>query len=100
MSRAGQITSRAKRAQWAAFVVKFRRRQAEALNPPAGGCLIMRREDIHLIDEVRETIIATKLECGTVECPKCGKRIAFRVSSYNGHVHARCETLDCIAWME
>ena len=59
----------------------------------------MKREDLHLIDEVRKTIIKTKLAHGTVLCPKCGAQIAFTVAG-NGHVHARCETQDCIAWME
>jgi hypothetical protein len=37
---------------------------------------------------------------GSVECPTCGKRLGFSVASSNGHIHARCETPDCLAWME
>lgn len=37
----------------------------------------------------------------SVECPVCQKgRIYYRVSGYNGHMHARCETEGCVAWME
>lgn len=38
---------------------------------------------------------------GTVECPKCkGKLNWTRAVGYNNHVHARCETPDCLSWME
>lgn len=33
-------------------------------------------------------------------CPICAKRIRFSISSCNGHMHARCETEDCINFME
>lgn len=35
-----------------------------------------------------------------VECPVCKARLHLSQSSYNGHVHAQCETADCIAFME
>lgn len=34
------------------------------------------------------------------ECPVCGGRLHLRIAACNGHVHAKCETLDCVAWME
>lgn len=37
---------------------------------------------------------------GQLECPVCGGQLAFSRSGYNGHVHARCSTEDCVAWME
>lgn len=36
----------------------------------------------------------------TVECPVCKGRLHLSQSSYNGHVWAKCETEDCVAWME
>lgn len=35
-----------------------------------------------------------------IECPKCKGRLHLSQSSYNGHVHGRCETEDCVSWME
>jgi hypothetical protein len=35
-----------------------------------------------------------------VECPACKGRLHLAQSSYNGHVHARCETDACVAFME
>jgi hypothetical protein len=35
-----------------------------------------------------------------VECPVCKGRLHLSQSSYNGHVHGKCETPDCVAWME
>jgi hypothetical protein len=35
-----------------------------------------------------------------IECPVCKGRLHLSQSSYNGHVHAKCETADCVAFME
>lgn len=35
-----------------------------------------------------------------IECPKCQGRLHMFQSSYNGHVHGKCETEDCLQWME
>lgn len=35
-----------------------------------------------------------------IECPVCHGRLHLSQSSYNGHVHGKCETADCVAWME
>lgn len=50
----------------------------------------------------RTAIIATKQRAGAVDCPKCGGNgaLRFTVSSYNGHVHAACNTEGCLSWME
>lgn len=38
---------------------------------------------------------------GEDECPICGKRIRFAIAvNYNGHMHASCETEDCVNFME
>lgn len=35
-----------------------------------------------------------------VECPACKGRLHLSISAYNGHVHGKCETPDCVSWME
>lgn len=35
-----------------------------------------------------------------IVCPACNGRLHLSQSSYNGHVHGRCETDGCVAWME
>ena len=38
---------------------------------------------------------------GSCPCPVSEKgRISYAVASYNGHMHARCETEGCVSWME
>lgn len=35
-----------------------------------------------------------------VGCPICEGRLHLSIAAYNGHVHGRCETADCVSWME
>lgn len=35
-----------------------------------------------------------------VECPVCKGRLHLSQFAFNGHVHGKCETDDCVAWME
>lgn len=38
---------------------------------------------------------------GVMDCPCCdGGKLSYSRASCNGHVHARCSTKDCVAWME
>lgn len=37
---------------------------------------------------------------GTLECPNCKGKLHVSHAGCNGHVHAKCETPDCVAWME
>jgi hypothetical protein len=39
---------------------------------------------------------------GTIDCPVCkaAQALHFSRSSYNGHIHAKCKTPECVAWME
>lgn len=41
-------------------------------------------------------------DAGTLPCPCCeGGTLAYRYAgAYNGHIHARCSTEGCVAWME
>jgi hypothetical protein len=36
---------------------------------------------------------------GVIPCPKCGSSLHWQRTK-NGHVHGRCETEGCVAWME
>jgi len=36
---------------------------------------------------------------GTIACPKCKCKLAYTVSSYNGHICGNCETNECLGWM-
>ena len=35
-----------------------------------------------------------------IECPVCKGRLHLSQAAYNGHVHGKCETPDCVFWME
>lgn len=37
---------------------------------------------------------------GTITCPACGGKLHLSHAAYNGHMHGRCETPDCVSWME
>ena len=37
---------------------------------------------------------------GVLECPICKGKLHVSHAACNGHVHAQCETKDCVAWME
>jgi hypothetical protein len=39
---------------------------------------------------------------GVIDCPACGGKQTLRFSraGYNGHIHARCSTTECVSWME
>lgn len=41
-------------------------------------------------------------KAGTIDCPVCGKlkSLSYSVAGYNGHVHATCQTENCVRWME
>lgn len=37
---------------------------------------------------------------GILACPICNGNLHWRIAAYNGHMWGRCETLDCINWIE
>lgn len=59
---------------------------------------------VALLTKVRPAIEAqhkaTGAWSGTLDCPKCAKPLHWSKAQCNGHVHARCETEECVAWME
>lgn len=52
-----------------------------------------------LISKIKQEHAGTSWE-GTVECPVCAGKLRISHAAYNGHVHGRCETDGCLAWME
>lgn len=37
----------------------------------------------------------------SLPCPACETgTLHYSVASYNGHMHAQCDTKDCVSWME
>lgn len=36
----------------------------------------------------------------SIECPNCRGTVSYRVSGYNGHMHASCSTDSCVHFME
>lgn len=59
---------------------------------------------IAVIAKVRPAIVAehkaTGAWSGKLDCPQCSKPLRWSVARVNGHIHARCETEECVAWME
>lgn len=43
---------------------------------------------------------ATGAWSGKLDCPKCSKPLHWSKAQCNGHVWGRCETPDCVSWME
>ena len=38
---------------------------------------------------------------GAISCPVCSTgSLQYSIAGYNGHIHARCSTEGCVAWME
>lgn len=38
---------------------------------------------------------------GAIDCPVCGAKVSLHyVAACNGHIHGKCSTKDCVAWME
>lgn len=37
---------------------------------------------------------------GTIECPVCRGTLDWTRSSYNDHVHGRCQKEGCVTWMQ
>lgn len=61
------------------------------------------------IIEARKYIVAAigpyvrgSCESGRLTCPICKQvnTLVFSRSGYNGHIHAKCDTKDCVAWGE
>lgn len=58
------------------------------------------RHTLTAINEIQEQYKKDKSGRGVIVCPACAGRLAYSVSSYNGHVHGTCETEGCLQWMQ
>jgi hypothetical protein len=54
----------------------------------------------HFTLKLFQEIKAIGLMLGKVVCPKCSGWVHFKVAQLNGHVWARCETENCLAFMQ
>jgi len=41
-----------------------------------------------------------KQKQGVIDCPQCGKKLQYSISSYNGHIWMKCETQGCLNMMQ
>ena len=58
---------------------------------------------IKAINAIREKVGPWKKGCGQhgmIPCPTCGKPLHFSIAHFNGHIHARCSTLNCVSFMQ
>jgi len=51
-----------------------------------------------IISNWREKLPIGKSEI--IKCPVCGGKLHLSQAACNGHIHGRCETKDCLQWME
>lgn len=51
------------------------------------------------VDEADGAIRATGKLVGDIECPICFGKLKFMIN-FNDHIHAKCETENCLRWME
>ncbi len=49
---------------------------------------------------IEEAIRHGSAYAGTIACPACGQAMSYSKARSNGHVHARCATPKCVAFME
>ncbi len=58
-------------------------------------------EHFRMITTARALIVAQggPGSSGSVECPKCKGVLLYSIAG-NRHVHAQCETAECLAWIE
>jgi hypothetical protein len=77
---------------------------------------VFEKEDLKLISKVIEEIRVSndlgRRTClgyanppegsleGDVVCPKCGGKLEYSVSSYNGATKGKCRTTGCLVWAE
>lgn len=52
------------------------------------------------IAAIREAAAGKRGVAGEIPCPTCTKPLRYSIASYNGHIHARCETAQCVSFMQ
>ena len=52
------------------------------------------------IGPARAAMVGSNSDGGCMDCPKCGQGLRWSKAKTNGHIHAKCDTEGCLAWME
>lgn len=52
------------------------------------------------ITAIREAVGGKRGLGGSIPCPTCSKPLHYSIARLNGHIHARCETPQCVSFME
>lgn len=67
------------------------------------------QDSLDKFGKAREAIVAalggpwkkgTPGASGSTVCPNCQGTLHYSRAGSNGHIHARCSTANCVAWME
>jgi len=37
---------------------------------------------------------------GNIACPQCGGKLNYSIAKLNGHLWGKCETENCLSWMQ
>ena len=55
-----------------------------------------------IVDDIKARGTLKKGVSGQITCPECGTGTVdyTYAGNYNRHIHARCSTEGCVAWME
>lgn len=54
-----------------------------------------------IVDHLEKSDSLRRDVSGEITCPHCGGKLKFSYAgAYNRHIHAQCETADCVGWME
>lgn len=78
--------------------IRRTREQGEARADGVEKSLRMMSVVMPAVDAWRKKLPIGKAEI--IECPECKGRLHLSQAAYNGHVWAKCETKDCVAWIE
>lgn len=85
---------------------KLERTTHEQAVQEAQDCIARSSRTMKVMNAAHEHAKAAKLGKGhggrgEMPCPlECGGILHYSVASYNGHMHAKCSTENCVAWME
>lgn len=66
---------------------------------------VIRRQEVikarQAITDIHGTAVPKESIQGEIRCPVCSQgQLIYRISSHNGHIHAQCDSGNCVYWME
>ena len=74
-------------------------REIEVYEAKLDALLRRMEKSIPLLDKIKADHADTDWS-GTVQCPVCSGRLHVGISAFNGHTRGRCETPNCLSWIE